>query len=491
MAVISRTEVPVAQQPAAPATPSPSRSGRAFKLFLGGLIAVGIAVAIWWWNSEHRGAVAHRSPEHAGGSEHQSDTANQPIPVEVVHPQQGVIVRRTGQPVSLEGFQYADLYAKVSGYLKNETVDIGDHVKKDQLLAEIDDPEVYKEAEAAKAALEQAKAMVAQAQARVQTALADEEAAAAQLQQTKAEVERYQADVKYRRMVVGRLTALQKQEALEQQRVDEERAHYDTAVAALHEAQAAVLTSNAQYSASKAKVAQARADLAEAKANVGVADAKLNKALVLVEYTKIRSPYDGVVTLRTFHPGAFIQSHADGSGMPLLTVVRTDKLRAVTTVPDRDIPYLKVGEDAIIKLDAFPGETFHGKVSRFSYKEDPENRTMRTEVDLPNPDNKLHDGMYGIAEVILQHSPHLAIPTSALMGDTKGDKAEVFVVRDGKAHLVPITVGSDDGVEIEVLSGLTPKDEVIVSRVSVTDGTPVVASEKVASLGSHSTPAAH
>src|SRR6185312_8957181 len=118
--------------------------------------------------------------------------------------------------------------------------------------------------------------------------------------------------------------------------------------------------------AAKAKIEQAKADLEEAKATVDVDKASLDKAKVLVDYTKITSPYDGVITDRKFFRGAFIRSAADGNPIPLLTVARTDVVRVVTMVPDRDVPYVDVGDPAEVTLDALGSRVLKGKVSRYA-----------------------------------------------------------------------------------------------------------------------------
>jgi len=194
----------------------------------------------------------------------------------------------------------------------------------------------------------------------------------------------------------------------------------------------------------------------------------------MVEYTKIVSPYDGVVNFRGFRRGDFIRSAEGGVGRPILTVARTDKVRVVTYVPDRDAPYTDVGDKANIVLDALPGRVFHGTVTRFAETEDVQSRTMRTEVDLENPKDVLREGMYGIATLILDvASENLTIPTSCLTGKTGQGEASVFVVRDGKAHLTPIKIGVDDGLRVEVLSGLKADDPVVLKPSVVSDGVPV------------------
>jgi HlyD family secretion protein len=241
-----------------------------------------------------------------------------------------------------------------------------------------------------------------------------------------------------------------------------------------------LINSRAQLIAAGARVKKAEADVAEARANVRVAEAKLAGANVLVGYTKITSPYDGVITRRNFFPGAFIRSAAEGGVVPLLTVARIDKVRVVTDVPDRDVPLTDVGDPAEVTLDALGSEVFHGKVSRFANAEDPTSRTMHTEIDLPNPAGRLRPGMYGIAKILLDTATKNAtLPASALVGESKGGKADVYVIKDGKAKKTQVEVGADDGLRVEILSGLDPKDEVIMNTGSVTDGIPVKAARQV------------
>jgi multidrug efflux pump subunit AcrA (membrane-fusion protein) len=109
---------------------------------------------------------------------------------------------------------------------------------------------------------------------------------------------------------------------------------------------------------------------------------------------------------------------------------------------------------------------------------------MRTEIDLMNPKNRLREGMYGIATIILEDSSqYLTVPTSALAGKSEGGKASVFLVRDGKAHQVPVKIGADDGLRVEIVSGLRPDDSVVLNGGYVADGVhvaPVAAGEAVA-----------
>jgi HlyD family secretion protein len=472
--------------PPSPTTVNPkSSSKRGWYLLLGLLVLVGLG-GVYWWSREHKGK---GSPKEQATAKETGSESPQIARVEVIHPKKGGIQRTSTQTGSVHPDEWADLFAKVSGFLKEQSVDIGSRVKKGQVLAVIDDPEVVKEADRAAAALEQTKATVATAEARIKAEEANREAAAASVKQAETEIERYAATRRYREKVLARYRGLYQRNAVDLGIVQEEQEHLDSAVANEHAAQAAVLTAKAKLLSADAAVEQAKADLVEAKANVQVAEAMLAKAQVLVAYTKIVAPYDGNITLRTFHTGAFIRSAAEGNTIPLLNIAKTDRVRVVTYVPDRDVPYTDVGDDAEIRLDALPGEVFKSKVSRFSETEDPQSRTMRTEIDLPNPDGRLREGMYGIATIVLQkNSSNLTVPASAVTSRSESGKASVYVVRDGKAHMTPITIGTDDGIRVEVLTGLKADDAVILNSGTASDGMAVVVTEpsKVASASSGS-----
>ena len=122
--------------------------------------------------------------------------------------------------------------------------------------------------------------------------------------------------------------------------------------------------------------------------------------------------------------------------MPLLIVERTDLLRVVTQVPDEDVPWAVRGRPATVDIDALPGESFHGVISRTAASEDPQSRTMRVEVDLPNPSGRLRPGMYGQVTIDLRTDRNaVVLPVSCLAGPQKDGKAAVYCVRRVKPAL--------------------------------------------------------
>ena len=160
---------------------------------------------------------------------------------------------------------------------------------------------------------------------------------------------------------------------------------------------------------------------------------------------------------------------------------RTDKMRIVVQIPDRDVPYVDNGDPVSFTIDALSHHApFKGVISRFAEAEDPGTRTMRTEVDVDNSDGKLRRNMYGQVKLVLQKgSPNaLRIPSTAFV-TREGDEATIRVVRDGHVHFLSVETGIDTGVETEVLTGLKKDDLVIVhaggaieegSAVNIADG---------------------
>src|SRR5262249_1569434 len=267
--------------------------------------------------------------------------------------------------------------------------------------------------------------------------------------------------------------------AIEEKLVDEKEEARDAAVEAERAARAAVLTAKAQVVAEEAKIEQALADVADAEAAVNVAQAELERAEVLVKFATIVSPYDGVVTQRNFFPGDFVKSATEsGAHVPLLVVERTDRMRVVVQIPDRDVPYADPGDPAEVEIDALPGQKFPAKISRIASSEDPQTRLMRVEIDLPNPMGKIRRGRDGRVTILREKAGDVfSVPPSCLVGKTEDGKGSVYVIRDGHAYLTPVQVGADNGLRVGILAGIKADDEIVLHpNGTLRDGTPVLAS---------------
>lgn len=442
----------------------------------------GLGMAYAWQAYAGQGSKGRSGENDSGAqSDDDSDSGDSDseekarLKVKVVTPQRGGLVRTSTQPGVLHAFQYADLFAKQSGYLTAQGVDIGDTVERGQVLAEIYDPEVQQAEEEAAAAVEQAKAEIELAAARIKAAEADVTAAEAVVSQRKAMVGKYTAARKFREKEYVRYIELTQKRAVDYRLSDEKQAEYESAISAEKEAQAAVKTAEADLERSMAEVVRAKADLSAARALLRVREAAQKAAQIMTEYLQLKSPYDGVITNRNYHRGAFIRSADQGDQPPVLSVARTDLMRVVVYVRDIDVPYLDRGDEAVVRIDALRGEEFRGEIARFSGYEDPANRTMRAEIDLPNPTGRLREGMYGPVTILLESpTDNLTIPSGCLHERTQQGEGKVFVVHGHVANETSVRVGRDDGIRCEIVGGLSEDDSVIVSYSgSLEDGEPV------------------
>lgn len=440
--------------------------------YAGGLLAGAVIAA----GSFFAVNTLHSSPAVEHGKASSSPDASAKSKVETVQPTQGGITRKTSQPGSAHSYESADLYAKVSGFLKTQLVDIGARVKKGDLLAEIDVPELVKEVESAQASHQQALAEVAQAQARVESAVADHQAALSRVAQAKADAERYDAEVAFGQSQYDRMKELHELKGVEERLVDEKLFQLQAAQANKRAAVSAVSAFEQQGAAASSRINLAKADSKVAEAKARVAEAQLDRAKVMVAYTRILSPYDGVVTTRNYHVGAFVRSAEQGGQVPILAVDRTDLMRVKVRIPEREIPHIQPGDRVAVRFDALPGKEFSGPVARIAESEDPATRTMLAEIDLENPNRQIRDHMYGRVDITLDQAVQgVTVPSACLVGDAADGQGQVFIVEGGRAKLRKVKLGRDTGAIVEVLSGLSTSDAVIIRPAGgLADGAEVV-----------------
>jgi multidrug efflux pump subunit AcrA (membrane-fusion protein) len=282
-------------------------------------------------------------------------------------------------PASIEAFEVADQYAKVGGYVSEMKVDIGDHVTRGQLLAVIDVPELAQELDEAKATLAARQKLRMASQASVVQAQKMLDVAKSQLASAHAELEL--ADVTLKRQ-----QELFEGKAITDQQLDDVKARATTA-----RANAAV--AQAKIAAAEADVASAEANLGVATAQVEVAKAQVGKSQAMFDYTRIVAPFDGVVTRRLVNRGDLTQV-AGNHTMPLFTCQRLETVRVFCDVPETSVPGVHPGDTVEVKLYGPLGQTIPASVTRIATALDPQTRTMRAEIDLPNPLEQLRPGMY-------------------------------------------------------------------------------------------------
>jgi HlyD family secretion protein len=427
-----------------------------------------------------RHALDAAPPAEAQGGKSGAKHHDGPVVVHVIKPQTGGLERLTRVSGDIHAFEKVEVTAAVSGQLKAQAVDIGDRVKKGQLLAEIDAPLLVLEEKQAAVAIQQAKGAVREAEARLVTARAEVEAGESGIARAEVAVQAATAAVSFRQREQDRAKVLLQTKSVEQPIVDEKGEQLEAARGQLAVATVAVKTAKADLAVQKSKVAQAEAGMESARAALEAAQVHLEKAQYTRSLTRIVAPVDGVVTGRNYSDGQYLQPGGQGTAVPFLTVQRMDRVRVVTQVPESDIPLVHPGIPVELTFPSLPDVRFPGlTVTRIGFAEDPSTRTMRVEIDVPNPTNQLRPGMFGQATLHLgPGAPEaLRVPVSALVAN-QGAFA-VYVVRDGKAQRTPVNVGTTDKREMAVVSGLKPDDLVVTDPIGLKgEVVPVKVSDK-------------
>src|SRR5882762_9237428 len=391
--------------PEPPPHPRGPRGGAGRRLFgLAVLVAVVAALAFGVW--QH-----YQQDRQVAATAAQQATFVPSVRVEQVAQRHGPL--HVSLPGTTLAFEQADIYARTSGYVLKRNVDIGDHVKTGQLLAEITAPEIDYQVAQLQNSLQQAEATTRQTAAN-----------------------RSLAQVTW-----GRDSVLVNQGWVTQQQGDTDR-----------------YTLQAQQHATQA-----------AQNSAAAMQAQLQYTNQQKIYQQVVAPFDGVVTQRNIDVGSLITGNS-ASGTAMFTVVHSDVIRVWVYVPQDSAFGVKPGIDAVIRVPAMPNLTFHGKVTRIADALQPGTRTLLTEVDIPNPDRALSPGIYCTVELrIPRQSPALIVPASAIIFNQNG--MQVAVVEDGVAHLRKIAITTDYGNEVEVSDGVKDGDKVIMQPpVNLADG---------------------
>jgi HlyD family secretion protein len=405
-------------------------------------------------------------------SEGKAGSVDQPVRlVEIVHPERHTIRRSVGVPGELQAFQTTPVHAKIAGYVKDWTVNIGSKVKKGQVLAELSVPEMEVDLLQKRAAADQAVAKHKLAGAAVRVAEANLAGAQAKLGEVQAGIPRAQANLALWKAQYRRVQQLFDEKAQTGSLLDETQNSFRSSEATLKEVQAQVKTAEVALVQSQAALESAHADVGAAAAAIEVAKQDARHAEALLGYAKIEAPFDGIVTRRNVNTGDLTKPGADQP--PLFIVAQSDIVTIRVDVPEAFAVEVEPGDRVEVKLQEMKGKTIQGKVTRTSWAVDTKVRTIRVEIDIPNPGNKLLPGLYAYATVIVEEHPDvLTVPTTAVVNEK--DKSYCVAVVDGKAARCPIELGLNDGTRTEIVSGLNGGETVVKANpTSLTDGQPV------------------
>jgi multidrug efflux system membrane fusion protein len=201
----------------------------------------------------------------------------------------------------------------------------------------------------------------------------------------------------------------------------------------------------------------------QAQANLAAADANVRRLEQLESFKHIYAPFSGVLTKRNIDVGALVNSGNGGANREMFDVAQIDPLRVYISVPQTNAADIHRGQKAHLELNEFPGQKFEGTVVRTADSIDPATRTLLTEIDVPNKQGTILPGAYAQVHFGVKVSgTHLTVPGNALLFRGEGPRAAV-VGSDNHVHLNPVTIGRDYGTSVEILSGVSESDKIVLN----------------------------
>jgi RND family efflux transporter MFP subunit len=324
-----------------------------------------------------------------------------PMTVEVSPAKRAEMTEQVMIVGSLIGAATVDVAPKIGGRLQAVDVRIGDKVARGQKIAQIEDREILEQVKQAQAAYGVSQATIRQRE----------------------------ADLSFAKTNLDRSRNLFGRQLISQQTLDDAESRYQAAVAQLDLARA-------QFDQSGARLDELKINLAN---------------------TVIASPVDGFVGKRNLDAGAWASTN-----IPVASVVDIHLVRLIVNLVEKDLRRVSAGMPANVDVDAYPGESFAGRVARVAPVLDPATRTAQMEVEVPNDHFRLKPGMYARVRITVDSRANaLVIPRNALV-DIDG-KRGVFLFADSKAAFRSVETGLQGADQIEIVSGLADGDRVVTT----------------------------
>lgn len=328
-----------------------------------------------------------------------------PMTVEVSKATKGDISAELNVVGNLIGAQTVDVVPRTAGRLVTMNVKLGDRVSRGQTLARIEDQEINEQVKQAEASFEVAQATIRQRE----------------------------ADLKFSVINFERSQNLFQRQLLPRQSLDD--------------AEARQAASSAQLDLARAQLSQTQARLEELRI------AKTN--------TNVTSPVTGFVSQRNMDVGAWASQQS-----PVASVVDISSVRLVANVVEKDLRLVNAGDPARVTVDAYPGETFSGRIARVAPVLDPATRTAEIEIEVPNADVRLKPGMYARMSVTIESRKDTTLVPKASVVDYDGTRGVFTMTADNKAKFQPLEIGIEDNDRVEVRAGLSATDTLVTSGAS-------------------------
>jgi RND family efflux transporter MFP subunit len=406
----------------------------------GKFIALLVVLAVLLAAGVTAGLLKRQTHDRALAATAEDDAGRVPV-VNVGHVRQAGAKSTIELPGDLVARVETPMYARVDGYLKQRPVDIGDRVKKGDLLVEIDTPDLDAQIAMSEATLAQSKAT---------------------LQQLNAALAVAKSNAKLADLTAERYKLLLAKDAIAKQDYDD------------RSAQAEVAAANVQ---------QAQQNINAAQSTIAANAANVRRMQELKVYTKLLAPFDGVITYRSDRsdPGTLISSGNTTQSRELIKVSQIDTLRIFVNVPQSYSTLVHAGQTADLIVDELPGRTFPATVRGTTNAVDPATRALLAVLIVNNPKGELLPGMYAKVRFALPHMVSvMMLPADALVLKTDGPQAAV-VGPDHKIHFHKLIVGRDMGAELEVNSGLAEGDAVVLNPTdAIREGVTVETKDRAA-----------
>jgi HlyD family secretion protein len=421
-------------------------------------------------------------------------SVSEPPVLHVIQPPLRKITRIVGQPSFVQSYERTSIYPKVTGYIEKWNVDIGDKVKKGDVLATLFVPELRENWETKKATVKYDKERVDLALKIVKVAQADVKAAEARLVEARRILDAYKSEVDRWDSEVKRLKREVERKVVAPQILLESQNQHRSDIAKWEAAKATVVTREAELLSKTATLEEDIIDVGVARARLLVAESEARRLEAWVGYLKLYAPYDGIIVARNANtwdfvlpgqgdPTAMVRApdlSPSGQAAPIYVVDRTDIVRIYVDVPERDANYIKIGTEATVKVWSYRDEWLPASVTRLSWALNIKSRTMRAEIDLHNPETQMLPGAYAYGKVVIELPSVRALPKKAL--SHSGGKSFIWGYEKGHAVRTEVQTGATDGEWIEVTNRHSKSKSLGAGHWTPIDGSEQVLFGKLSTL---------
>lgn len=385
-------------------------------------------------------------------------------------PQRKNFVRTIELPGRVVAIETTPLHAKVTGFVQSISVDIGDRItgprgkEGGSILCELVVPELQEELIEKQALVKQAQAQVVQGEAGIKVAEAALNSTKARLDEAKASVAKEESLLARWKSEYERVSKLSEEGVVTKKVAEEAKSEMQAAEAGRDEATAKITSAEALLQESEAGLLKAKADLLAIESRLAVAEAEQRRLESLVEFSKIRAPFDGIVVERRVHTGHLVQAGATAGGY-LFSVMRIDPIRLTMDVPEAEAALISKGSKVRFRPPGSNGEPVEATISRTGWSLSHTARTLLAEVEIANPDALWRPGSYHSVTLVVAEIPDaVCIPKTAVF--TQEKQVFCYVIdKDGTLRKQKLTLGLASGEELQVRDGLTGDEQIIARNV--------------------------